>query len=519
MTTSKLVLGLDSGSQSSRALLFDAEGQVLGQGSHVHQPMEYPEPGAVTQDPQDIRDCLLDAIGDCLEQWGGDPELVVGAALTTQRSTVLMADENGEPLADAVSWLDRRVASIDSEPSSGLRFIMKTLGEKALLPRLLGKSLPRLWREKVPDTLNRAAWIASIEGWLHHQLTGHMAVAPSGVAGAWPFDVKMRNWSQSKILYKLLGYRSEWLPDIVEVGQEIGKLSEEAAERSGLNPGLPLFACGGDKQAEALGSGVRADKGEIASVSLGTGSSIAIPWKRPVSSMKYNWLTMASADPTSWWHEYLLFRGMWTIRWFAQNFARDLEPEANSTGVPVEALLCREAGGIPAGSDGLVIWPRWSPTLQHPDETGTCIGLRETHKRGHFFRALLEGIGFDLRRGLGILESALHTSVKEIRVGGGGARSSVVVQILSDMMGLPVVRPESEELAARGAAVIAAVGAGLHPSLEAAVTAMVPEAPAIQPDQDNAMLYERMYRQVYLPGLGKTRKLSGLLRASMSARS
>jgi sugar (pentulose or hexulose) kinase len=135
-----------------------------------------------------------------------------------------------------------------------------------------------------------------------------------------------------------------------------------------------------------------------------------------------------------------------------------------------------------------------------PSEAGSIMGLRETHGRGHLFRALLEGIAFDLRRGRGILEQATGSRIREVRVGGGGARSELVVQILADVLNLPVVRPQSEELSARGAALVAAVGAQLHPSLDAAVSALVPEAPRYVPDPSRVKTYDALYRRVFLRG-------------------
>jgi sugar (pentulose or hexulose) kinase len=512
-----LVLALDSGSQSSRAVLFNAGGDILAIGRSEHAPMRHPEPGAVEQDPADIRDSVFAAIRACLQNWGGDPTTIAGAALTTQRTTVLPADRDGAPLRDAVSWLDRRTARADSEPSAPLRLALETLGERSLIPRLLARSWPRQWRDREPEILEQIRWVAPIEAWLHHELCGRVAMAPGGASGPWPYDVKKRAWSRSRRLTGALGFEARWLPELVESGDELGRLTGDAAKACGLPEGLPFFACGGDKQAEALGAGARVDRDDVAAVSLGTGSSIALPSRVPVASLRYHWLTMASAEPGSWHLEYLVFRGMWTVRWFARQFARDLEPIAAASGRPVEALLCDEAAAVPAGSDGMMTWPRWSPTLQHPDETGVGLGFRETHTRGHFFRSLLEGIAFDLKRGLQVLERATGRRIAELRVGGGGTRSDVVVQILADVLGLPVQNPPSEELAARGAAIVAAVGARLHPGYDAAVAAMVPEAPIVQPGAEAVRLYQRLFDEVYVPGLKRWRPLSAALRRVVDA--
>ncbi|MDP8254930.1 MAG: FGGY family carbohydrate kinase [Candidatus Alcyoniella australis] len=508
---SKYVLALDSGTQSSRALLFDERGEVLGKAQHKHAPMLHPTLGAVEQDPRDIRGCLFASIKQCIAEWGGDTSQISGAALTTQRNTMLATDAAGEPLCNLVSWLDRRSAGIDSEPSSLIRLVLKAMGKNGLVPRLLSKSVPRQWRESAPQMLERAHWVAPIEAWLHHQLTGEMALAPGGIAGPWPLDTKKRCWTDSAIMYKLLGFKHEWLPRIVEAGQLIGRLTPEAAQLCGLNSGLPIYSCGGDKQAEAMGAGVRLGRKDVAAVSLGTGSSISVPWPKALTHRKYDYITMASCEPGSWSLEYLLFRGIWTVRWFAQELGGDLISESDISGEPVEALLCREAEGAPAGSDGLLTWPRWSPTLQHPHETGTSVGFRETHNRGHFFRSLLEGIAYDLRRGLEIVDRATGSPVKTLAVGGGGSRSDVVVQILADVTGLPIRRPHSEELAARGAAIVAAAASGLHPDLETAVETMVPDAPLVEPIPENHRLYQRIYRRAYLPGLKILRKTSDAL--------
>ncbi len=496
-----LVLALDSGSQSSRALLFDASGAVLSKGQHAHQPMKHPEEGAVEQDPQDIRSCLFRSVADCLASWGGDVGRIRAAAMTTQRNTILAADGQGTPLSDAVSWLDRRAASSSSEPSRALRLAWRVLGDESLLPRLLSKSVPRQWRERRPGLLRDARWVVPLEAWLNHQLCGEMAMAPGGMVGVWPADQKARAWEKGGPIYKLLAFEARWLARIVEAGQLIGTVTEAAAAETGLPAGLPIYACGGDKQAEALGAGVRLGQRGVAQVSLGTASSVSTPWPKATASMSYKWLTMASCEPGSWHLEYMVYRGMWTAAWFARQLAQDLVPLAAERGLPVEALLCEEAAAVPAGSDGVMTWPRWSPSLQNPSETGTVTGLKETHTRGHLFRSLLEGIAFDLRRGLETLEAATGQPVHEIRVGGGGSRSDVVVSILTDVLGRPLLRPQSEELAARGAALVAAAGSGLHGSLDAAVAAMVPPAPRMLPDEGRKRACDRMYREVFLPGL------------------
>jgi len=334
-----------------------------------------------------------------------------------------------------------------------------------------------------------------------------MALSTGGVVGPWPFDIKKRSWSKSELLFKMLGYKKEWLPEIVESGKLAGKITADAGKITNLPPGLPVFACSGDKQAETLGAGLVSDAKNTAAVSLGTGSSISMPFYKPVVSGKYHWFTLAAAEPRAFYLEYLVFRGMWTARWFARELAKDLEISSVKTKIPSEAILCEEAQRVQAGCEGLMVWPRWSPTLQYPNETGSVMGLREIHTRGHFFRALLEGIAFDLRRGKEILEKATGSKINKIYVGGGGARAELAVTILADVLGVPAAKPTSEELAARGAAIVTTLGLGLYATPKEAISAMVKKAPVIKPNKGRMAVYDNLYKKVFLPRLkdcGKT---------------
>jgi len=508
---SQFILALDSGSQSSRALIFDATGAVLAHAGHAHAPMRHPMPGAVEQDPHDIRRCLFAAVRDCLAAWGGDTATLAALSMTTQRETMMLLDPDGVPLADAVSWLDRRRATVKSEDHRGLRLAFRALGEQSLVPRLLFRSKARQWKERAPDLLAAARHVVPLEAWLHHELTGRVALSSGGLVGAMPVDAKARTFDSGKLMNRLLGWEPRWFCDVVEGGQAVGGLSDRAAQELGLPAGLPVIACGGDKQAETLGAGLRPGSRGRAGVSLGTASTICVPHDRPTASPIFHWLTLCGCEPDGWQLEYMVFRGMWTLRWFAEQFGRELLEEAKETGRPAEALLCDEAAQVPPGSDGVVTWPRWAPSLQDANEAGTVLGLREFHQRGHAVRSLLEGIAYDLRRGKDTLERATKTPITGLSVGGGGSRSDLLVQILADVLNLPVTRPASEELGARGAAICGAVGGGVHASFDAAVAAMVPEAPVVQPDPIAARRYDRIYSEVYLPGFDELKRLSRAL--------
>ena len=418
-------------------------------------------------------------------------------ALTTQRNTSLPLSDDGAPLADAISWLDRRRASPAALSSRTLRALVRVLGEEALLPRLISKSWPLLWRERGLDGIAR---IATIEGWLHHALIGDVVVAPGGLVGPWPFDLGQR-----------AGARWACWPGCSAIGalaaaHRRGRRARGPDHRvgrsaTGLPEGLPLHACGGDKQAEAMGGG---GAGRLPGHGGGQPGHriVGVPALAPGSPepCASSGSPRRPVEPASWNLEYMVFRGMWTARWFAEHLARDLLERANAEDQAVEALLEEEARGVTAGSDGVLVLPRWSPSLQHGAEAGAFLGLREVHGRGHLYRALLEGVVFDLRRGIQILERATQERIAELRVGGGGARSPLMVQILAEATGLPVRKAPDEELAARGAAVVAAVAPAPSPHFGAAVRAMVPSGELVQPDPVARRHYDSVYPDAVAAG-------------------
>jgi sugar (pentulose or hexulose) kinase len=508
VTNSPLFLAVDSGTQSTRAIVFDCEGAVHARGRKAHPPLSNPSPGAVEQDPHELLDAVTGSIRECLDGWIGDRTRIVGGALTTQRVTTVPTLETGEPAAPAINWLDRRLAHLDHDDDRLVRWFHRVLGRHMTIGQILARSIPRQIRQRDPDLYARTRWFLPLEGWLHLKMVGVPALAPGGATGVLPLDVKTRGWSNSRILHRLTCVEPARLPSIVEVGRRVGGATPAFAEATGLPVGFPFYACGGDKQAEALGGGVRSNQRVLGGVSLGTASSICVVDGRPRQSAGFEWFCAPACEPDAWAHEYMLFRGMWTVRWFAREFGRDLEADARARGTATEALLAEEAERVVAGAEGVVTWPRWSPTMQFPNETGTVVGLRERHGRAHLFRSLIEGIAFDLRRGRDGLERGLGRKLERVRVGGGGSRSPFIVQTLADVLGIPVEYPEEEELAARGAAVVTAFGSGHFTNIDHAVAEMVPKARIVNPIPEHAHIYDATYRDVYLPGLRDIRRLA-----------
>jgi sugar (pentulose or hexulose) kinase len=194
-----------------------------------------------------------------------------------------------------------------------------------------------------------------------------------------------------------------------------------------------------------------------------------------------------------------IMRGFWMVSWFKQEFGL-LERQASEGGsLPAEALLDELIRDIPPGSEGLVLQPYWSPYRMYCDEfgRGSVIGFTERHTRAHLYRALLEGLIYALKDGAELTAKKIGHPFDSIHVSGGGAQSTTAVQITADVFGLPVVRPKSLESSTLGAAIIAAVGLGYHPTYEAAVREMVEHEEPVLPIPAHAEVYAHLHKRVY----------------------
>jgi sugar (pentulose or hexulose) kinase len=193
-----------------------------------------------------------------------------------------------------------------------------------------------------------------------------------------------------------------------------------------------------------------------------------------------------------------IYRGFWMITWFKQEFGHREAIEAKERGVAPEVVFDETIREIPPGSLGLMLQPHWTPMIYDKFAKGSVIGFGDVHNRAHLYRAILEGIGYELKRLYAISVKKTGVPLKEIRVGGGGSKSDVAVQIAADMFNLPVSRMSTSETCALGAAIDAAVGTGMFSSFQEAVASMVKKGRTFTPDPANHRIYQALYKEVYL---------------------
>jgi xylulokinase len=324
------------------------------------------------------------------------------------------------------------------------------------------------------------------------------------------FDMRHNCWSVEILAF--LGISEEQLPEAYPPGAVLGEVTAEAAELTGLPIGLPVIAGVGDGQAAGLGTNIT--KPGQAYLSLGTSVISGIYTESFQINMTHR--TMYGAMPNSYMLETVILGGAYTITWFMQKMARNL---GQSTGPDISINAFDQAAQkISPGADGLLLVPYWNSVMNpywDASASGIVVGWRGFHSLEHLYRAILEGIGFELRLHLQGIEATLDTDVERFIAVGGGTGSGLWCQIIADITGKPIYVSKTPDASALGAAIQAACGVGLFADMASAASAMTQINPTpFTPDQTRFDFYTQLYEDVYLhlfpalqPSLEKLAKL------------
>lgn len=506
--TAPRLLAIDVGTQSVRAVVFDAAGALLDKAQvMLDPPYLAPQPGWAELDPE----CYwAAACRACQTLWSHGvvpPATVSGLSVTTLRGTVVCADAAGRALRPAILWLDQRRATQVPPLGPLWRGLFTLAGAARLVHRLQIEAEANWIAEHEPELWRSTERFVFISGWLAHRLVGRWVDAVSSQVGYVPFDYRRLNWAAPRgFQWRLACVQAAQLPDLVAPGQQLGRLTAAAAAALGLPATLPVVAAGADKACEVLGCGVL--EPDVAQLSFGTTATVNTTQARYVEVQRLL-PAYPAALPGMWNTEIQIYRGFWMVSWFKREFAAREQARAAALGVPVEALFDRLVDDVPPGAMGLTLQPYWSPGTRDPgpEAKGAIIGFGDVHTRGHLYRAILEGLAYGLRAGREQIEAKLHRPIRRVVVGGGGSQSDAAMQITADVFGLPVERPAVYETSALGAAINLAVGLGVHANHRTAVEAMCRNARTFTPDAAAMKLYDALYREVYTPLYGRLQPL------------
>ncbi|MCE5265930.1 MAG: hypothetical protein LLG97_20670 [Deltaproteobacteria bacterium] len=487
----ELLLAIDAGTTSVKAGLFSPEGRCLGIGRREYR-LDTPAADRAQLDPEVYWRACVETVREVIGHPGVEPGAVKALAVSSQGETTITLDAAGRAIYPALVWLDNRAA--DEAAFLAERFrreVYARTGIPEIVPTWSACKI--LWiRRNEPEVFARAARFLLVQDYLIYRLTGRIVTDGSVACTTLYYDLASHGWWAD--LMEAVGIGPEQLPEIVPPGTAVGTLSPEAARLLGLTGETAVVTGGMDQAVGAIGAG-NVKPGQVSET---TGAALAIQ-----ATISHPLIDPARTVPVyehSAPGRYLFVpvcptAGM-AFKWLRDTFFTEEMKRAAAEGTDAYDHLTELARAVPAGADGLIMLPHlmgaFSPEV-NPWARGSFTGFTLSHTRGHFVRALLEGVAFLLRRNIESIEGT-GMAIPEIRSTGGGARSRLWNRIKADVCNRPVVTLVNEETGLLGDAILAGVARGLFASIEEGCLAMVAVKESIEPGAD-AAAYEEPYRR------------------------
>jgi xylulokinase len=476
-----VVIGLDLGTGGVRAIAVDLQGQIIAQTTRSY-PLLTPQPGWTEQNPFDWVEASLDALSNVTQQLDGHPVIALG--LSGQMHGMVPLDAEGRVIRPAILWNDQRTGKAVEEIEATIP--RQELIQRTGNPAITGFQLPKLvWlRTEEPQAYALLRQILLPKDYVGYVLTGERVTEPSDASGVGCLNLASRQWDTD--ILNALNIDPDLFPSVVESTMIAGRLKSDIAVRVGLPAGLPVIAGGGDNAAAAVGLGISSSNLNRGSLSIGTSGVIFAPCDRPIPDPEGRVHLFCHVDGGYHLLGVTLAAGG-SLRWYRDTFAPN---------IAYTDLMDMAERSLP-GSRGILFLPHLSgersPHLD-PDTRGAWVNLSLAHTQPDLIRAVLEGVAFSLRAALQVIGEM--TPVHQLLATGGGARSSLWLPILADVLQTELIAPKAEEGAAYGAAILAMVGVGAYPNLEAAFKMLPQDSNTVQPQANP--VYEAGFKRYEL---------------------
>ena len=493
MTTAPLFLGLDVGTQSVRAALFDLGGACRGHGTAALDTF-HPRPTWAEQDARQWWTAACAAVPAALNRAGASAEAVVAVGLDCTACTVIPCAADGTPLRRALLWMDQRAfreaEQISSTGEPILRYVSGVVSPEWMLPKALWLKRNEL------DVYEKAGRIVECTDWFMHRLTGEWTLSLNNVTVKWNHARPDGGWSEPLLarvgLYDLLG---KWPARIVPLGKGEAKLSAEAAEALGLKAGIAVAQGGIDAYLGMLGLGA-VGAGEMALILGSSTCHLATSARAVLGSGMLGCYPDAVSEGL-----YTLEGGQTStgsiLDWYRRHLAGNEQARAEKEGRSIWEVLDEQARAVPPGSEGLMCLDYWQGNrcpIKDPRARGVWWGLSLSHGPGHLLRSIYEATACGTRH---ILEDLTGHGfgLDHLYAGGGGARSRLWLEIHADVLGRPLFVPHESEACALGAAMLAAVHTGHFGNLAEAARSMVKMSCVVEPDPGRHKVYDAHYQR------------------------
>ncbi len=526
----RIILAVDIGTTETKTVLIDSK-KGHRDSRQGRNSLLYPEEHCVEQSPGELAETMYRCVRELID---GNRDLVkeiAGVTFTSQMMNLIPVDRQGTPLMNSISWMDERAAGVTVKKM--IRGWPKVEGYPlALLLRFLRIS-GGIFGVNGKDNISRMVWLKEfrpeIYGGAHKFLdikdyalflaTGNFVTSADSAFVTWLVDTRQKDqkrWTWSKTLFKEFGLDPNKMPNIILSTDRAGAVTEEFSQKTGVPAGLPVIAGAGDLLTTAIGSGA-VEPGEI-HINIGTAGWVATHFPGTAIDTKHYAGTIASGMPET----YLLLSKQETLGGAIDWVTGVLCPAENRGKKNAEDLYeeLNDGGSYSSpGSGGLIFTP-WlfgerSP-VNDPNLRGQIFNISLNTKREDVFRAVLEGIAYNLRWGIEVVERLVRkkgiSPHREIRLIGGGSRSGLLCQIIADVLQRPAVQMKSAQYAsALGVSAIAMKGLGIWEDFRE-VNNIAEKGERFEPDLSNEKIYNLLYgefRELY----GSNRKIFHRLNA------
>lgn len=493
----RYVIGIDIGTSGTKTVLFNEQGVSIA--SHtVEYPMLQPQNGWAEQDPQDWWQAVCTTLRHVLKTGGVSADRIAGVGLSGQMHGLVMLDKNNRVIRNSIIWCDQRTAAECAE-------IEKRLGRDRLIeitanPALTGFTASKiLWvKNHEPENYAQCAHMLLPKDYIRFMLTDMYATEVSDASGMQLLDIRNRCWSDEVL--KKLEIDKSLLGKVYESPEITGYITEEAARMTGLCAGTPVVGGAGDNAAAAVGTGTVNDGDAF--TTIGTSGVVYAHTSRMAIDTKGRVHTFCCAVPGAW-HVMGVTQGAGlSLKWLRDTCCRSECDEAAAANVDAYVIMDKKAAQCPPGANRLLFLPylmgERTPHLD-PDARGVFFGLSAMHGRADMIRAVMEGVSYSLKDCLSVLNE-MNIQCRKMLACGGGGSSKLWRQMLADIYGCEVATVQSKEGPALGAAILAMVGAGIYPSVQAACKAILQVKDSCCPIKDNTKKYApyyALYRSLY----------------------
>ncbi len=491
----RYVIAHDVGTSSNKAVLIDVDGNIL-ESATVEYGFQYPNPGWVEQSPADYWQAIVDSTKKVMAHSSIKASEILGIVYTTQAMGIIPLGSDNNILMNNITWVDGRAEKQAKKlmnrfagKAAFLSFVGIEITGKDVIPKLM-------WlKEERSDIFNRTEKVLDVNGYLKFKSTGKIVAEWSG-ACSYAFNLKKKDWE--RIFFKIAGVGTDKLPDLTRSIDIVGGLTKEAAREMELDKGTPVYGGCDDTQSAAIGTGAIGE-GQ-AHIYLGTSAWVGVTTKKALK-FKHGAACLQSADPKMNLLVGITESAGANLEWLIERFYTCEKEDLNIQ--DIYRVMDEEASSVKAGSDHLIFTP-WLLGERCPVATtttrGTIFNLSLEHTRGHFVRALAEGIGYNLRWIIENYEKDYGFRISSLRITGGGSQNDHWMQIFADVIQKKIETTNQPKMAgAIGAAMCVFVGSGIFKGFDD-VNKIVRKHRVFNPDPSNFEIYNKLfvdYKNIY----------------------